>query len=207
MRLEYIDWSILRGAVITLLSCFVITVFMATTSWYLKNEMQLRYEKEKNQFRSVSQRYLEVDNEVDLVDKYIDEFMEYYERGILGTEKRLNWVEVLNESGEEIKIPHLRYEIATQDEFIPDFDINLKNFKVFSSEMKITAELLHEGDLFNLLDSLNKRAKGLYSISDCKLTRLSNEIEENVSRGNIITECNLDWFNIRQSSGDEIHLL
>lgn len=206
MKREHIDWSILKGTLWALITCTIISGAFILASWWVKSTMQEQYTNHKKSFQSASRKYLEVDNELDLITEYYPEILGYFERGILGKEQRLNWIEVLQNAGENIKLIHLRYEIKAQDEHKPRYKVDTRKFRLYSSDMQLNAELLHEGDLINLLNELNHRALGLYSVSSCKFSRLQNIITDEITRGNIQADCLLDWFNIRESDGDEITL-
>ncbi len=204
MKREDIDWKILRGAIGIFMISFVVSTSMVAGSLYFKNEMLLKFNKDNRQFKSISNRYLRVDEEELLIREFYPEFLELYKKGILGREHRLNWIETLRVSGEHIKLPSLRYEIASQNQFMPDFTINTGNFQIFRSIMKLNMKLLHEGDLFKLLDALDNKALGAYSVSKCNLKRIGDKIKEDTKNGNILTECELNWFNIKKSDGSEL---
>ena len=206
MRREDFDWTILRGAISIFLISLLSGGFLIGGSWYFKNKMLLQYDKDKAQFQVISNKYLAVDEEEKLIREYYPEFVKLYKKGMLGLEQRLNWIETLRASGERIKLPALRYDIDSQSQYTPDFAINPGKYQIYSSNMKLTVDLLHEGDLLRLLDGLDEMALGTYNVSTCKLTRRSNTIQQITTSGNIAAECELRWFNIKKSDGREINL-
>ena len=70
--------------------------------------------------------------------------------------------------------------------------------------MTLNMQLLHEGDLFALLDLLDEQAKGLYSVSGCELTRNFVELTDNPGAGNVTATCLLEWFSIKPTDDPEI---
>ncbi len=206
MRREDIDWPVLRGAISIFFLSMLACSFLIGGSWYFKNKMLAQFTKDKNQFQAISGLYLAVDEEERLIREYYPVFVDLHKKGILGYEQRLNWIETLRASGEHIKLPALRYEINSQSQFTPDFSINTGKFQIYSSSMKLSLDLLHEGDLLKLLDDLDKMALGTYNVSKCKLTRKNETVQQNITSGNIAAECELKWFNIKKSDGRVINL-
>ncbi len=119
----------------------------------------------------------------------------------------MHWIESLEDAGKRIKLPALRYEIDSQSEYSPGYSINTGNFKVYRSGMKLKLDLLHEGDIFQVLNDLDKSAQGIYSVSECELIKRPGEKLEDIKKGNILAECILDWFTIKKSDGNEIKQL
>lgn len=204
MKREDIDWTILRGALIIFLISLLIGISLVVGSWYFKEEMLSNYNKNQWQFQAVSRQYLAVDEEERLIREYFSKFLMLFERGILGREQRLNWIETLSASGDRIELPSLRYAISSLNTYSPDFPINSGNFKLYASNMKLNLNLLHEGDLIRLLSDLDRHALGTYSVSKCQFNRTTEEIQKNATKGNISTECELQWFNIKNPDGSEI---
>jgi hypothetical protein len=201
-----LDWSVLQGAVITFMTSIAISAALIGTTWYYKDKMQREYQLQKARFQSISNQYLAVDQEEKLIRDYYPKFVELYNKGILGQERRLNWIETLHNAEEQIKLPGLTYEIQSQTKYIPDFSLNAGNFQIYNSPMKLNMNLLHEGDLKKLLDALNSQAPGIYNVSNCKLRRSGQINLDDAGKGNISAECELRWFNIKKSDGTEIKL-
>jgi len=208
MKAEKIDWTVLQGAIITFVISIIISGGLIGITWYYQDKMQLEHNRQKARFQNISNQYLAVDQEERLIREFYPEFVELYNKGIIGQERRLSWIETLREAGEFMKLPALRYNIESQSRFIPDFPVNTGSFQIYSSPMKLNLELLHEGDLDRLLETLNSEAPGTYSISNCKLSRAGTGTVnlENVTRGNVNAECELRWLNIKKADGTEIKL-
>lgn len=206
MNSRDIDWKVIQGAIIVFLISLVISVSLVATTWYFKTDMIALYERSKRNFQAISNKYLAIDEEERLIKEYYPRFIELYNTGILGPERRLNWIETLRESGEKIQLPEMRYIINSQTEFEPDFSINSGGFHIYSSIMNLDVDLLHEGDLSHLLEDLDRNALGLFKVSRCKLKRQTDEITENPEKPNISADCELIWFNIKNTDGTVIDL-
>ena len=106
-----IDWSVLRGAVILFTVCLVLCSLMIGTSYYFYDDASKKFTQSKNLFKSTSRRYLDVDQEEKLLRDHYPDFVKLYNRGVLGREKRLNWIEALRQAAEKLKIPKLNVDI------------------------------------------------------------------------------------------------
>lgn len=199
-----IDWSVLRGAIIVFVISLIISASLVTGTWYYADYMNLKYNVNKKRFQTVSNQYLAVDQEEKLVRQYYPGFIKLYNNGVIGQERRLNWIEVLRNSSENSKLISLRYEIDPQTQYSPDFTLNYGIFKLFNSSMKLNLDLLHMGDLKNLFNDLDRSAQGIYNISNCRLKRTGGDKFELEIRPNIAAECELHWLNIKRSDGSDI---
>ncbi len=203
MRSELIDWSVIRNALIGLIASIGVGAGLVVGSVYFEERMQQEYYRNNAQFQSISQRYLAMDEEKRLINEYSPEFQRLYERGVIGEERRLDWIEVLRDAGNSLKLPALSYTIESQKSYVPAYPINLSSYNLMHSTMRLNLTLLHEGDLFSLLETLNRRAPGSFTVTAC---RLNNNVPDDAgtadaTRGNVNAECTLDWFTLRPAGG------
>lgn len=204
MKFDAIDWSVLRTSIIVLVISVALASVVLVGSFYFQRAMQAEYQQHQNRFLAISNRYLATDEEEWLIREYYPEFIEFYHRGVFGRERRLDWIETLKAAGEVIDIPSLRYEISSQTEYQQTLPVSMGRFKLYSSTMRISMDMLHEGDLLRLLEALNRMQSGLYTVSDCTFTQRGPIAVDSVSRGNITSTCNLHWFNVKRSDGSDI---
>lgn len=205
MRREDIDWKVLRGALAGFLVCALIGGALAGGGHYLKKAKQLEFARSNAQFQGVSGKYLAVDEEEKQIKKYYPRFLELYHGGIIGHEERLNWIEVLRDAGERLRIPNLSYEIRSQGTFTPSFPLDLGRYQLYSSEMTLSLQALHEGDLLRLQQLLDTKAAGLYSIQACRMNRITTLVDTaSADKANIALNCEFNWFTIKLADGSEI---
>ena len=201
-----IDWTILKKPLIFFSICFVITGILIGGSYYFNSTLNKEYKSNKSIFQSISRRYLDVDQEEKLLRDYYPKFISLYDKGIIGREKRLNWLEALRQAGEKIKLPLLNYSISSQEEHIPEYDVNYSGYTLYRSSMELNLGLLHEGDLFKLINYINKTADGIYTISECKFRMNGNEIKFEKNADNISVQCLLNWITIDLANGEGIKI-
>jgi hypothetical protein len=201
-----IDWDILKGPLILFCLCLIIAGVLTSGSYYFNSNLNKEYKKNKSLFQSISRRYLDVDQEEKLLRDYYPKFVKLYRQGIIGREKRLNWIEALRQAGEKIKLPSLNYSINSQEEHIPEYSINYSGYSLYRSSMELNLGLLHEGDLFKLIDYINRTADGIYTISECSFSMNGTEIQFDKNAANVSVSCLLNWITIDLAGGQEIKI-
>lgn len=187
----------MRGAVVLFAGCAALGVCLLAGGAVFERRMEREYRYHDARLQDISQRYLAVDEEERIIRDYLPRFLELDDRGLTGEEHRLNWVETLQGAGAALGLPSLGYQIRAQKPYRSRVISPPAGHEVFVSEMALSMQLLHEGDLFALLDLLDERAKGMYAVSSCELTRNFVELTDNPLTGNISADCLLEWFSIK----------
>ncbi|WP_291992447.1 hypothetical protein [Candidatus Accumulibacter sp. ACC003] len=121
-------------------------------------------------------------------------FNKLQERGIIGDEQRLDWVELLKELRDKHRLIDLQYEIS------PQRQLDGKpgdHFAFFASAMKVQLKLLHEEDLSRLISDLRSQARALVRVRSCQVARLPATSEDRSSgRANLSANCEIDWLTL-----------
>jgi hypothetical protein len=199
-----IEWPQISKAVIIFSITIIACAAMIGSSIWFKNRMLLEYNRNKSMFQSTSQRYLAVDQEENMIREYYPQYVGMLENGIIGREQRLNWIEVLRSYGEDSQLPMLNYKISSQDEYTFEYPLQLGNFKLYNTSMKLELKLLHEGDLINLFKTIEDNALGLSRINKCAIQRSQREIKLDGKSPNLTASCEINWFTIKKFDGTEL---
>lgn len=200
------EWSIVSGAIGAFLICLVLSAALLAASILFRGNMQNEYDRSQNLFRDVSQKYLSVDGDEKIIKQHYPRFIELYNRGVIGSEKRLNWVETLEAAGKEIKLPAMRYQIDARKPYKPDYELNTGAYELYATNMKLNLGLLHEIDLAKLINELNKDASGLFNIKRCRFNRTNKGIDIDPKKSNITADCELQWYSLNLTGDQEIKL-
>ncbi len=206
MASNRVDWSILRGTLVVFVFSLAVAAGMVSASFYFRQNMERQYQANHAEFREASLKYLAVDDEERIIAQFLPEFRRLYERGLLGRERRLSWLETLRRSGDANGLPQLAYKLDAQRVAKPDFNITLGEYQLYASTMTLNLGLLHEGDLLQLLQALDREALGQYSIKRCQLQRASENIDTSGQLANLSAECTLDWWTINLSGERSLKL-
>ena len=191
-----VDWTILRGTVVVFVLSLAASAAMVTASYYFRQNMEREYQVHHGEFREASRKYLAVDDEERLIADYFPRFKHLYDLGLLGSERRLSWLETLRRAGDEVGLKQVAYKLDAQREAKPDFSLNLGNYHLYASTMSLNLALLHEGDLLRLLNALDRDALGQYSLRRCVLKRSTITLDLSAESANLNADCTLDWWTI-----------
>ena len=200
------DWSVLRGTIAVFAVCLVASAAMVSGSHRFRQTMEREYQDNHARFRNASQQYLAVDEEERMIEDFYPEFVRLYRGGMLGKERRLSWLESLRQAGDTIKIPELAYKLEAQREMPPEFELPLGGYSLFVSPMNLSLGLLHEGDLLQLLQALDRDALGQYSVKSCSIKRSTPDLNLDMIEANITAECQLDWWTVDLAGEQELKL-
>ena len=115
------------------------------------------------------------------------------QRGMIGPEKRLDWIELIDGIREQRRLFEINYEISQQK---PD-GAPIGDRQLNTSEMSFHLPLLHEGDLLVFLDDLQRRAPALIQVRQCELVRQGGARQP--GEPNLDARCRLQWHTIGQT--------
>jgi hypothetical protein len=120
--------------------------------------------------------------------------------GLIGEEKRLDWMEGLRDIQHQMRIPGMNYEFGVQTglDKIDKSDIVAYNW--YSSSMRVQLRVLHEEDLLNFLDRVQKSAKALVIIRSCKLAPLPRQADARQGLAELGAECEMQWLTARRTN-------
>lgn len=118
-------------------------------------------------------------------------------RGIIGDEKRLDWVDSIAAIKNQRQLFNISYDIEAQRPLdYPGFAAG-SGVDFMVSRMKINLQLLHEQDLLDFIDDLAKRGKSYLSVRSCNVQRLDRSAAGTSLSPRLNAECILDMVTIR----------
>ena len=199
MRAAEIDWRYIRGPLIFLVTTLVIGGAVLIASFNFVDSREREYQRERSRLLANRNRYHTLDEEERIIEAYLPRYQELEGSGLIGRERRLNWIETLRDSATTIGLPELRYTIDAQEPVLEPGERNTDRPKVrvYSSKMRLELGLLHEGDLFDLLERLRTGSTGMYIVNRCELRKPNDELDMSGLRSNVAARCELDWLTVR----------
>ena len=195
-----IDWFYLKQPIIILIVSIVIFAALVLAGQQYEKLQQDKYEDAISTLQSTHKIYRNIVNDIDLIDQYRSLFNEYKSSGLVGEERRLSWIESLESTNQVLRLPNLSYTLSPQEEFErPEFRPK-RGVDVKSSPMQLRMGLLHEEDLFALLEGLRLSIRNLFTVDSCVMTR-NSEIKQSLDtkRPNLTTNCLIRWVTIDAS--------
>jgi hypothetical protein len=125
----------------------------------------------------------------------ITRFQMLKNRGIIGAEQRLDWIEAIGRIKAARRISQFDYEFAPQrpvDAAILPGGAAAGGFTIMASQMRLHMRLLHEGDLLNVLDDLRATAPALIQVRGCKI--------DHSASAQLNADCTLEWITLKESA-------
>jgi hypothetical protein len=175
----------------------LISVVLVVLGFRYEKAQHEEYEKAVATLSSTHGLYRNIINDIDLLEQYRNLYNGYKASGLVGKERRLSWVESLESTNEVLRLPTLTYNLLPQEEFKrPGFNVK-RGVAVKSSPMELSIGLLHEEDLFALLEGLRLSIKNLFTVDSCSMTRpaaLNRSLD--TKNANLQAQCTIRWVTI-----------
>ena len=192
-----IDWFYLRRPIIIIAVAIVVSVAFTLAGYHYEKTQREGYESALSTLRSTHKLYSNIINDIDLLDQYRSLYSEYKSSGLVGEERRLSWIETLESTNEVLRLPTLTYNLNPQEDFKrPGFKLK-RGVAVMSSPMDLTIGMLHEEDLFALLEGLRLSIQNLFTVDSCSIVRASPvDRSLDTKKANLRTLCTIRWVTI-----------
>ncbi len=179
----------------------VIVVVVSQAVWSSSKETLQSAQSDLDYAR---ERYYEAIDRKRLLALYEKKYQELINNGIVGNENRLNWVDVIESATVRFKIPYIKYRIEKR-KAVSSVRLSFRypDIKLFKSSMTLEMQLLHEGDLFNIINHLDKVARGLFDIQSCSISRnYRTEISllDSTTGKNFTALCKLNWYTMQKQT-------
>ena len=141
--------------------------------------------------------YINMVNDIDLLEQYRNLYSDYKSSGLVGEERRLSWIESLENTNKVLKLPTLTYSLLPQEKFArPGLKVK-SGVKLSGSPMELNMGLLHEEDLLAVLEGLRLSIKNLFTVESCSMRRSSNiGAPLDTKKTNLRSKCTIRWVTI-----------
>lgn len=116
-------------------------------------------------------------------------------RGIVGPERRLDWVELMRNVQHERKLLGLEYEIQPRQPW-PGTPSAIGGHAFMYSAVKVQIPLLHEEDLLRFLKDVHANAAAFTRLRSCQLQRVAARPGDSNLAPQINAECQMDWITL-----------
>jgi hypothetical protein len=121
-------------------------------------------------------------------------FLHLQERGIIGEEKRLDWIEMVDDLQNRMRLPDMNYEFAPQKPLEGD---GSGEHAFFVSSMKLHLNLVHEEDLLDFLAEVQREARAVVLARSCNVSRAPAGARNSLAQ--LSADCELDWITVRKA--------
>ena len=192
-----VDWFYLKRPIIVFFVMLLLSLLLAVAGYQYEQAHEEKYQQALSTLTSTHRLYRSKVNDIDLLEQYRELYNEYRSTGLVGEERRLSWIESLESTNDVLRLPTLTYNLRAQEKFErPGFKVK-RDVTVMSSPMDLSIGLLHEEDLFALLEGLRLSIRNLFTVESCSMSRVS-AIDQSLDtkRTNLTTQCKIRWVTI-----------
>jgi hypothetical protein len=187
------EFALIRTAVLTLVAAVTLSLTGVLLSELKKQEASATLETSQRGRDAAASRYAQVDSEKRDIRNYQQRFVALRQRGLVGDERRLEWLDAIRATQEQLKLAPLSYEIEPQQTVRLESPLDLGEFELRGSRMRLHMELLHELDLFNFFQTL--RQHSYFAVQDCSIKRLG-VVAGTPGAPTLGADCTLNWITL-----------
>jgi len=182
----------LRWRIALLVAASLVAAALVAWSHHRHTEVKQQHAREHRMLAETRAKLARAHEDEREIRARIHRYQEIIAQGHGLPERRLEWVEILDEIREERRLLSLDYEIAPQrlqDEHAPEADA----YRFLLSPMRLEMTLLHENDLLGLLADLQSRTQAIIGVRQCRIERTGNA----PSAGALKAACEIDWITLQ----------
>ncbi len=192
-----VDWFYLRRPLIVFCVTLLISLALVGVGYQYEQVQKGKYQEALSTLTSTHRLYRNIINDINLLERYRKLYGDYKTTGLVGKERRLSWIESLKSTNDVLRLPTLTYNLRPQEEFKrPGFKVP-RDVSVLSSPMDLSIGLLHEEDLFALMEGLRLSIRNLFTVDKCSITRRAAIGQSLDTKGvNLAGECTIRWVTI-----------
>lgn len=196
MKFTADDFLLLRAPLAIFLISVTIAVIIVHTGYQSLARTQDRLAQHEAALAQAREKLERSGEEKLLIEQYLPAFRALEQRGFIGTERRIDWLDALRNTGRELRLDGMDYQISPQQRFTGQLAIDTQPFELQQSVMKLSFKLLHEGDLMRLLNRLSDARVGVYLLDRCDMKRLSSPEAPILAGPNLAVDCQLRWLTL-----------
>ncbi len=197
MKLTPTDWRILRLPLAILGLIIICMLALVAFSYQQKTQSAQVLSAQESKLNKAKQRYQASGQEKDTIVQYLPTYQRLIAEGFIGEERRIEWVDNLRMIHQDNKLFGINYNISSQEAYKPAFNVNIGNYSMFRSVMKLELAMLHEGDLMLLVEELKARKITPFILRQCEIVKRAN-VSFDKFVPNMQANCELDWLTLRE---------
>lgn len=198
MMLTQTDWRKLRLPIIGFgLALMLVGLFVSFADQY-NTKKALELQSAQTEYRNARQKFESSGLEKETIIRYLPQYNELIASGFVGEERRIEWIDRLREIHNQYSLFSIDYNIEQQEQqYQPNFITAAGNHVINRSVMYLRLDMLHEGDLINLLESLHEGTPP-FMVRECEIRRsIGAAISVKRISDNLKANCEIDWITIR----------
>jgi hypothetical protein len=152
---------------------------------------------QETQLREARKRFERSGQEREQILRFMGPYQDLRSRGVIGPERRINWLDALRVSNRQAQLFGAEYQISTQQPYPFAQELNASKLGMAQSMMKLSLRLAHEGELMRFFRLLEGQNVGTFEINQCVLDRSASFADTAPkAQANLSAVCELAWITI-----------
>ncbi len=193
MKMTSKDWQKLQGPILLLLLVIIGSVALITTAMHYAESQQTALTQQQDALLIAKQKYLSSGAEKQQIETYLPKYRALIEQGFIGEEQRQVWIQALHQIQKQHQLFPIQYQLAPLEQKQPDFVQSIAPFEMHQSTMQLSMDLLHEGDVLTLTESLSTQAFNNWLLRECQIERLQTP---KANGATMAGQCTLEWYTL-----------
>ena len=188
--LPYLKWGL--GAMLLASAISGSAVFFSQD--YL-SQSQLAHRAAERQLTDARRSLGTASDDQQNMASYTQEYAMLLKRHVIGKEQRLDWLDSLERLRRRSLVLDFKYAISPQKPYQPPLQLDSGNFNLMRSDMTLSFDLLHTGQLINFLDALQSAASGWFMLDSCSIQRATANANDG-STPQLKADCTGGWLTL-----------
>jgi hypothetical protein len=203
LKKNSIEWQPLKMPISLFFIGFIIAILIVFMSNQYYKKIQENFTRTETNLKELQKRNEESQKNLAIVKTAYPQYQNLKTLNFFDNETAsLNWVAWLKTLQEDIKISELNYEFNVQQPItIPILNKKTNGVEFFSSEIKLNIQILHLGDLFNLISGLKKYNQSpLFNLKSCDIKRkhpVNFVWQQHPGQPLLEAVCTLQWYSAK----------
>ncbi len=147
------------------------------------------------QAEEARKRYQDSDLEKETIARYLPKYKDLEQRGFIGSENRINWIDALRIADQQNGNFGVQYQLSAQGPYKGLLSNDPIASRLRRSTMDIRFGVVHEGQFLAFLSALEEQHAGMYALRACSLEPVHGDIPQPRSR-NLSARCEIDWLTL-----------
>lgn len=175
----------------------VLSIIVVSVSYVYMDDIYQDQQSAKSAMRKWQTKINSSVENNQIIDEFESNFLKLVNQGVVGAEDRLSWFETIQETAKKRGMPSVKYSISAQ-KLLQENNLKkrYRGIDVFKSMMTLDIKMAHEGDLFALLNDLEK-ADGLFAVDSCDIEKISKGAVDKDT--DMKAYCELGWYTFKGS--------
>jgi hypothetical protein len=200
-RLE-IHASELRRPALVLLAVLLMSAALVWASDAFHNTRERHLDSARSGLDSVRTDYRLAVEADSILRTSQQRYRELQQRGFIGEEPRLIWIESMRNSGRTNRLYNLQYSLKQQQPLTLSDQDYTEYYQLYTSPMSVQMELTHEVDLIRFFAELDNERPAIYRLRGCTLQPMFGGEGIALDKANVSASCEIAWYTVKRRSED-----